>query len=148
MTTGSWHYFLHSALPSSFTHLSPPVAFPLCSFFQVLLWFLSPVNLGIKIQLSLIIIPAVSQSSPYYPYTRVFRWICWQFMKSYFDQRSSFELPSWGYNLPDNQVILQQHRGFPGSPVVKISTPNAEGLASSLVRELGSHMPPGQRIKR
>ena len=37
---------------------------------------------------------------------------------------------------------------FPGGPVVKASPPSAGHVVQSLVRQLRSHMPPGQKPKQ
>ena len=48
---------------------------------------------------------------------------------------------------PSTDKVLK-NRDFPGSPVIKTSPSNAVGAGSSLVRQLRSHMPPGQKPKQ
>ena len=55
-----------------------------------------------------------------------------------------------GYDLwvSENLVYKKESQDFPGCPVVKASPSNAEGVGSSLMGELGSHMPQGQKPKQ
>ena len=50
---------------------------------------------------------------------------------------------------PDSGLAYQSTRpgDFPGGPVVKTSPSSARGCSRSLVGELISHMPPGQKTK-
>ena len=48
---------------------------------------------------------------------------------------------------PSTENLKKKNRDFPGSPVIKTLPSNAVGVGSSLVRQLRSHMPPGQKTE-
>ena len=48
---------------------------------------------------------------------------------------------------PSTENLKKKNRDFLGSPVIKTLPSNAVGVGSSLVRQLRSHMPPGQKTE-